>query len=299
MTTVNSLLSAAMTLTSSSSFCAMLTPFQHHGGLTLAWVQTTPAALWSWVTLQNSLACQCVIPLLVFMSSQDVTSLQPSCAMARLYHIKFIKLEVCLCDVWLFKYRQSQHRKMPHLQQAIRSKEPTSTTEQNQIFWPMLYTTLQTRSSGKGEEVQLCCQSVETCNATTHRDRTSWPWMETCAKQHSGDCMVWGLPKSHGHTIQQLWCRRRWHVSRRGSGVQFFIWWRSWLSRILDNEQMLGIVGVHVYGSAAMHVGIYLSHVTVWKSKYVQTICIMISVWLNPQNMQKPCCPSKASYFEF
>ena len=47
---------------------------------------------------------------------------------------------------------------------------------------------MQTRSSGKGEEVQLCCQSVETCrNATTHRDRTSWPWMETCAKQHSGD----------------------------------------------------------------------------------------------------------------
>ena len=41
---------------------------------------------------------------------------------------------------------------------------------------------------------------------------------------------------------------------------------------------MLGIVGVNVYGSAAMNVGIYLSHVTVWKSKYVQTICIIISV---------------------
>ena len=32
----------------------------------------------------------------------------------------------------------------------------------------------------------------------------------------------------------------------------------------LDNEYMLAIVGVHVYGSAGMNVGIYLSHVIVF-----------------------------------
>ena len=44
---------------------------------------------------------------------------------------------------------------------------------------------------------------------------------------------------------------------------------------------MLGNVGVHVYGSAGMNVGIHLSHVTVFgnlNTMYVQTICIMLFV---------------------